>query len=95
MRLLLFAAALTFPALAAHSKPPVAQSVVRISDTAATCADPALIHQAKPNRKAKMSKLTDLPPANLYLSVLRAVDGCQVPVIVRYGIGSTEPGRRR
>jgi hypothetical protein len=32
-------------------------------------------------------RLDQLPPANEQLTVLRSVDGCQKPVIVRYGIG--------
>jgi hypothetical protein len=47
------------------------------------------VWDAKPvNRKApapKLSKLGDLPPANLEIAVLRlAPNGCSVPVIVRY-----------
>ena len=32
-------------------------------------------------------KLNELPPANVYSTVYRRVDGCEVPVIVRYGVG--------
>jgi len=32
-------------------------------------------------------RLDQLPPANEILTVIHSVDGCQKPVIVRYGIG--------
>ena len=32
-------------------------------------------------------KLGELPPANAYRTVLRLVNGCEVPVVVRYGVG--------
>ena len=32
-------------------------------------------------------KLTELPPANAYYTVYRRIDGCMVPVIVKYGVG--------
>jgi len=32
-------------------------------------------------------KLSELPPANAYKAVYRRVDGCEVPVIVKYGVG--------
>jgi len=31
-------------------------------------------------------RLTDLPDGNLYLTVYRRVDGCEVPVVVKYGV---------
>jgi len=43
---------------------------------------------------ARAQRLGDLPPANLVLTVLRREDGCERPVIVRYGIGGT-PGANR
>jgi hypothetical protein len=37
--------------------------------------------------RAELRKLDELPPANLVLAVYNQVDGCPVPVIVRYGLG--------
>jgi len=34
-------------------------------------------------------RLDQLPPANEMLTVIHSVDGCEKPVIVRYGIGGT------
>ena len=90
MRLLILAAALALPAAAAHARTPNEPPVAR----APACDDPSIVHQAKPDRSAKLSKLADLPPANHYLSVYRVIDGCQVPVIAGYGIGSADRRRR-
>jgi hypothetical protein len=35
-----------------------------------------------------MKRLDELPSANLTLAVLREIDGCNEPVVVRYGYGS-------
>lgn len=43
---------------------------------------------------ARLRRLDTLPPANLVLTVLRREGGCEVPVIVRYGIGTTPATRR-
>lgn len=47
-------------------------------------ADPA---KTQPMRARR---LADLPPANLERAVWRRVDGCPVPVIVRYGVDRRE-----
>jgi hypothetical protein len=33
-----------------------------------------------------LRRLDQLPPANEYLTVIRSIDGCQKPVIVRYNV---------
>ena len=43
------------------------------------------------NPAARLRRLDTLPPANLILTVLRREGGCEVPVVIRYGIGAT-PG---
>jgi hypothetical protein len=37
--------------------------------------------------KLQPRKLNELPPANAYKAVYRRVGGCEVPVVVRYGVG--------
>ena len=37
--------------------------------------------------KARVRHLGDMPPAKQYLTVLREVDGCPRPVVLREGIG--------
>jgi len=34
-----------------------------------------------------MRKLNELPPANAYKAVYRRINGCEVPVVVRYDVG--------
>jgi hypothetical protein len=43
---------------------------------------------AERGKSAQRSKLGELPPGDLVLTVVREENGCQKPVIVRYGIGS-------
>ena len=44
----------------------------------------------------RAERLGELPPGNLILAVVRNIDKCQVPVIVRYGIGAAaEPQQRQ
>jgi hypothetical protein len=31
-------------------------------------------------------KLTELPPADAYSAVYRVVDGCEAPIVIRYGV---------
>jgi hypothetical protein len=36
----------------------------------------------------KLHKLTELPPANAYIAVFRHdSNGCEAPIVVKYGIG--------
>jgi hypothetical protein len=48
-------------------------------------ADPALLYRN--DGKAKMSVLGALPKANHEKAVLRVIDGCTAPVVVRYEVG--------
>lgn len=45
---------------------------------------------ARDNGTARFRRLDQLPPANLHLAVLRQVDGCTKPTIIRHNVG----GRR-
>lgn len=45
------------------------------------------------NDPARFRRLDTLPPANEVLTVMRSVDGCQKPVIVRYAIGGSPHAR--
>ena len=45
---------------------------------------------AEADRRAAPEKLGELPPAQHYLTVYRAIDKCPAPVIVRYGIGKQQ-----
>ena len=53
------------------------------------------VQHADLGRAGKFSKLGDLPPGDLILGVVRQVDGCQEPVVVRQGYGAMAQPRRR
>jgi len=57
--------------------------------------DPRLrfTHDESPGT-SKPKNLGELPPGNLQLAVMRSVDGCVEPVIVRYGFGG-EPAAEK
>ena len=50
---------------------------------------------AKPREAPRLNKLAELPPGDLMLTVVREENGCQKPVIVRYGIGSSSGAAQR
>ena len=88
--MLLILAAVTVASAAA---PPMDVRVFRDRASAAVCksqgryeiADPALLYRH--DGKARMARLGDLPRANHEKAVLRTIDGCAAPVVVRYGVG--------
>ncbi|HEX8578419.1 MAG TPA: hypothetical protein VF655_02345 [Allosphingosinicella sp.] len=63
----------TLPLVDAFARPPA---------SSCTRAD---VHQADTPKPAEARKLGELPPGDLILSVYNEVDGCVVPMIVRYG----------
>jgi len=38
------------------------------------------------NKKPKAQKLNELPDADVYRTVYRRIGGCEVPIIVKYGV---------
>ena len=75
--------------LLAGASPAVAQSDVRVAD-ASNCPRATSMHAYDRSKPLKPQKLGDLPPANAYSAVYRLVRGCEVPIVVKYGVG----GRR-
>ena len=51
------------------------------------CPKPTGVHAWSRDKKVAPRKLTELPPANAYSAVYRTVGGCEVSVVVRYGVG--------
>ncbi|MEO5972010.1 MAG: hypothetical protein ABIP91_01420 [Sphingomicrobium sp.] len=45
-------------------------------------------YAVRPGQRVEPRKLTELPSANAYAAMYRHVGGCEVPVVVRYGIGN-------
>jgi hypothetical protein len=87
MRLLLLAAAamIAAPSGAAPVKSPQAKA-----PASAICQRTTSYQAVFRNNSVQPQKLTELPPANLYAAVYRLVNGCEVPLVVRYNVG----GRR-
>ena len=80
MTLLLLAAA-----VAGASSPAVAHST-RFKPPAANCPQTVQYYAWQRDRKMVPHRLTELPDANVYKAVYRQVNGCEVPVVVRYGV---------
>ncbi|MEO7655195.1 MAG: hypothetical protein ABIS23_05875 [Sphingomicrobium sp.] len=81
--LTLIIAASAFPAAAANQ----AHGPSPLDAKSATCPRTASVHALDRNRKPVPRKLTELPRANAYSAVLHTVEGCEVPIVVRYGVG--------
>jgi hypothetical protein len=89
MRLLLFTAALALPAASSAGPAPAdSRSAEAAAASREDCPTDPNLHQADTPGPALVHRLGELPPGNLTLTVMREVDGCIEPVIVRYGIGA-------
>jgi hypothetical protein len=73
-------------ALAAAPQSNVPQPPSRTSTCPATTrylAGAGIIYHGKP---LTPQRLIELPDANLYLTVYRRIDGCEAPIVVKYGV---------
>lgn len=52
-----------------------------------TCPQTTAVHAWTRDKKLAPQKLGELPPANAYKAVYRKIGGCEVPVVVKYGVG--------
>lgn len=60
----------------------------RLSSTPSPdCPQATSYHAFDPDKPIKPHKLGQLPPANLYAAVLRHDGKCEVPMIIKYGVG--------
>lgn len=73
-------------ALLIAAAPPAGQT-----DTGKGCMNRGVDYATAQPDPGSFRRLDQLPPANEILTVIRSVDGCQKPVIVRYNI----PGAHR
>lgn len=98
MRLVILAAALALPAgssLAQPASPATVHNPNKFAGARLDCMANRVQH-ARPGLNARFNRLGDLPPGDLMLAVVREVDGCQEPVIVRQGYGAiAAPEKRR
>ena len=58
-----------------------------IGGRADTCPQTTSVHAWTRDKKLTLQKLGELPPANAYKAVYRKIGGCEVPVVVKYGVG--------
>lgn len=70
----------------AGASPAVAQNDVRAAE-APNCPRTTSMHAYDRSKPLKPQKLGELPPANAYSAVYRLVRGCEVPIVVKYGVG--------
>jgi hypothetical protein len=88
MRLLILCAAIALPASSTAAPPPAPEKAqATASSTKPTCAS-ANVQLADSPPKLEARRLDQLPSANLTLAVVREVEGCHEPVVVRYGYGA-------
>jgi hypothetical protein len=98
MRLVILAAALALPAgsgFAQPASPAPAHNPNKFAGARLDCMANRVQH-ATQGHQGKFNRLGELPPGSLMLAVVREVEGCQQPVIVRQGYGAmAQPERRR
>jgi hypothetical protein len=89
MRLLLVALIALLPASAgAVALQNVPRAKESASSTLGKCKQVGAHYYAyRDGKKVKPRKLTELPPANAYIAIVRNDGLCEVPVIVRYNLG--------
>ena len=78
------AAAVATPAVAAPDGP----KAIKPLAGAPKCPRTTGYYAWQRGKQVKPHRLTELPPANAYYTVYRLVGGCEVPVVVRYGVGN-------
>ena len=72
----------------------VVRSFADIEDEDEDCPN-ARVRQADRVAGARARRLDELPPGRLQLTVLREVDGCAIPAVVRENIGGNPDSDRR
>lgn len=84
MRLLLLTALTTVATASAAAPATTAKLSHPLKATAAENCQRTTSHHAvlRPGPR----KLTELPPANMYAAVYRRIEGCEVPLVVRYNV---------
>ena len=56
------------------------------SQQPATCPATSRYEASRRGRTPKAQRLNELPDADIYSAVYRRVGGCEVPIIVKYGV---------
>jgi hypothetical protein len=89
MRILLIAALslICEPAAAAGKVQPSPPASPDASKSPGVCPQSTMQYARKPGEPLKPQKLTELPDANMYVAVYRHVGRCEVPIVVKFGVG--------
>jgi hypothetical protein len=88
MRLLLVAALALIPGSAgAVATPSPATAKKALPPASADCPRTTSYYAYRDGEKLKPQKLGQLPPANAYAAVFRHIGRCEVPIVVKYGVG--------
>jgi hypothetical protein len=58
----------------------------QLQGTSPNCPRTTSYYAWQRGKSVKPQRLTELPDANLYLTVYRRIGGCEVPVVVKYGV---------
>jgi len=66
---------------------PLAAAPAKFEPPKAGCPRIAAFHTLDRGKAVKPRKLGELPPANQYAAVYRRINGCEVPLVVRYKVG--------
>jgi hypothetical protein len=91
MRNLLLIAAVSLAAPATAAPPNSGMTYYGAKDP--SCPATSRYEASRRGKSPKAQKLTELPPADAYLTVWRKVGACEAPIIVRYHVGSSQ-GRK-
>ena len=87
---LVFLAAAAMLAATPSSAAPLRAGDMPVIDPApqdrANCPPISRYHAMKEGRPLTGRKLADLPPADTYKAAYRTINGCEVPIIARYGV---------
>ena len=73
--------------LLAGASPAVAHDQRGLAATDPNCPRATGMHAYDRSKPPTLQRLGELPPANAYSAVYRLIRGCEVPVVVKYGVG--------
>ena len=73
--------------LLAGASPAVAHDQRGLAAADPNCPRATSMHAYDRSKPPKLQRLGELPPANAYSAVYRLIRGCEVPVVVKYGVG--------
>ena len=62
------------------------------ADCPPTAADLVAQRIGNEGQRPQLHLLNDLPPASAYAAVLRQIDGCEAPLIIRYDVENSRGG---